>query len=46
MDLYQRLNTMRASFKKRTLYQDVLGELALTEMLQAGVTNQSDNRFF
>jgi len=37
---------MRASFKKRTLYQDLLSELALTEILQVGVSAQTDNRFF
>lgn len=45
MDLYGTLNGMRASFKKKVLSQDYLGEMAVNELLQTNVVGMQDMRF-
>ena len=39
VDLYQQANNYRVQFKKKMLIQDIIGELALSELMQFNVMN-------
>ena len=44
-DLYETLNGLRASFKKKRLNKDMIGELAVNELMHMNVLGQQDIRF-